>query len=165
MIKMIVAKSNNNVIGKDNKLPWHLPQELKLFKTLTTNNIVLMGRKTYESIGKELPNRVNVVISRIYTDTFSIHINIENLIFFDSIEKSIIRLKEDYPSKIIYIIGGKTIYDQFYDKVDEILVSNINIECEGDTYFDEKWLSNFYLYDAKNMDGFSFNRFKRLNNT
>jgi len=155
---MIVAKSNNNVIGKDNKLPWHLPQELKLFKTLTTNNIVLMGRKTYQSIGKALPERINCVLTR---NDF----RAKDSFVFNYISDVFEWYKENNPEKVLYIIGGKTIYDQFYNKVDEILVSNINIDCEGDTYFDEKWLSNFYLYDAKNMDGFSFNRFKRLNNT
>ena len=64
MISIIAAVSKNGVIGVDNKLPWNLPEDLKRFKELTTNNVVIMGRKTYESIGKPLPNRINIVITR-----------------------------------------------------------------------------------------------------
>ena len=156
MVRMIVAKSKNNVIGKDNKLPWSIPEELKLFKTLTTNNVVLMGRKTYESIGKELPNRVNVVISRNKMD---------GIICFDSIEKALIQLKEDYPDKVIYVIGGEAIYEYAHDYCDEIIVSEINVEVEGDAFFNQSWLDNFYLYDSKNMGSFFYNRYVRPKNT
>ena len=64
MISIIAAVSKNGVIGVDNKLPWNLPEDLKRFKELTTNNVVIMGRKTYESIGKPLPNRINIVVTR-----------------------------------------------------------------------------------------------------
>lgn len=156
MIRMIVAKSKNNVIGKDNKLPWSIPEELKFFKTLTTNNVVVMGRKTFESIGKKLPKRVNVVITRN---------KIDGVVCFDRIETALIQLQEDYPDKTIYIIGGETLYEWSYDYCDEIIVSEIDMEVEGDAFFNESWLDNFYLYDSKNMGSFFYNRFARPKNT
>ena len=122
MITLIAAVSKNGVIGIDNKLPWTLPEDLKRFKKLTTGKVVLMGRKTFESIGKPLPNRTNVILSRdplFRPDGVLVYSNIEEVlpIFYD-----------------IIIIGGENIYKQFIDRADVIELTYIDKEFEGDSY-------------------------------
>ena len=99
MINIIAAITDNNALGKDNKLLFRLKKDMAHFKNITTDNVVIMGRKTYESIGKTLPNRVNIVLSRNMKSN-------EDFYTFDSIEKAIEWSKENYPQKEIFIIGG-----------------------------------------------------------
>lgn len=125
MINLIVARSSNNIIGDDNKLIWSIPSDLKRFKKLTTNNSIIMGRKTYESIGRPLPNRKNIVLSRKELDIKAVVV--------DNIEDSV---KEANVGDI-YVIGGTQIYTQFIDKglVDRIYLTQIRGEYEGDSHF------------------------------
>lgn len=129
----VVAMSRNRVIGKDNKLPWHFPEDLKFFKSLTTGHAVLMGRKTYQSIGRPLPNRTNYVLSR------STHSDLlkggQAIIVVQSLDDLI----KDYfqRNEKVYIIGGAEIYKQTIDKVDGIYLTRIDADYEGDAFYPE----------------------------
>ena len=127
---IIVAVSENDAIGKDNKLLFHLKEDMQNFKRLTTNNVVIMGRKTYESIGKPLKDRINIVISR------SDNKDEENLIWVHSLEEAMKKAKEY--EKDIYIIGGGSIYKEALEKdiVDKIYLTRINKRVnDADTFF------------------------------
>ncbi len=133
---LIVACSSNNVIGKENDLPWHLPEDLKHFKKLTTGHHIIMGRKTFESIGKPLRNRTSVVLSRndMYFPKGAISaISIEEALTF----------AEQNLEEEAFIIGGGQIYQQAIDLVDTLYVTRIHKEIEGDTFFplidETKW--------------------------
>lgn len=137
---IIVAVSENDAIGKDNKLLFHLKEDMQNFKRLTTNNVVIMGRKTYESIGKPLKDRINIVISR------SDNKDEENLIWVHSLEEAIKKAKEY--EKDIYIIGGGSIYKEALEKdiVDKIYLTRIKKRVnDADTFFPrldyyDKWI-------------------------
>ena len=137
---IIVAVSENDAIGKDNKLLFHLKEDMQNFKRLTTNNIVVMGRKTYESIGKPLKDRINIVISR------SDNKDEENLIWVHSLEEAMKKAKEY--EKDIYIIGGGSIYKEALEKdiVDKIYLTRIKKRInDADTFFprlhySKKWM-------------------------
>ena len=139
----IVAMSINGVIGKDNKLPWSCKEDMKRFKELTTDNVVVMGRKTHESIGKIFPNRINIVV------TSSVNIitsKSEDLHFCPDISSSLI-LANTFNKKI-FIIGGDTLYKQTIPLWDILYLTIINKTIEdGDTYFLERrnWISYIKL--------------------
>jgi len=133
MLGLIVARSKNNVIGKDGKIPWNIKGEQKQFKELTTNNTVIMGRKTYEDIGHPLPNRTNIVISR--TTKY------EGVITVDSIEKAL-----ELSSGNIYIIGGYNLFKEAIPMVDVMYITDINMVIEnGDVFFPEFDESKFNI--------------------
>lgn len=161
MINIIVASSENNVIGKDNKLLWDLKDDLKRFKDLTKNNTVIMGRKTYESIGKPLPNRVNIVLTRSKKE-------IKGCIVVNSVKEA---LNKSDRNKEIFIIGGTEIYNQFLNYCNKIYLTLVHSEFEGDAYFfSEKEILNNKFKEIKrerieknnkNEYPFSFIEFKR----
>ena len=127
---IIVAVSENDAIGKDNKLLCHLKEDMQNFKRLTTNNIVVMGRKTYESIGKPLKDRINIVISR------SDNKDEGNLIWVHSLEEAMKKAKEY--EKDIYIIGGGSVYKEALEKniVDKICLTRVKKRVDdADTFF------------------------------
>jgi dihydrofolate reductase len=133
MLGLIVARSKNNVIGKDGKIPWNIKGEQKQFKELTTNNTVIMGRRTYEDIGHPLPNRTNIVISR--TTKY------EGVITVDSIEKAL-----ELSSGNIYIIGGYNLFKEAIPMVDVMYITDINMVIEnGDVFFPEFDESKFNI--------------------
>jgi len=123
----VVAVSNNGVIGKDNKLPWHFSSDLKHFKKLTSGNTVIMGRKTFEGIGKPLPDRENFVVSK----TIDASSNKENLKFFESIDNALREVK----TQKAFIIGGAQLFEQTLSKVDGIYLTQINEKYEGDVRY------------------------------
>jgi dihydrofolate reductase len=131
-----VAIAENDVIGSNNKLLWHLPADLKYFRQLTTNNIIVMGRKTYESIGKPLPNRTNIVISR------NAEYALEGCFTVTSVEKAIEKAAELFVqnettnSQKIFIIGGAQIYKLSMPLADKLYVTEVKAHFEGDTFFD-----------------------------
>lgn len=128
MLSIIVAKAKNNIIGKNNKLLWHLSDDLKRFKTLTTGHAVIMGRKTFESIGKPLPNRENI----IFTTNPDLKIDNENVKLVHCIED----IKEYIESdENIFVIGGAMIYNLLMPYVKVLYVTEIDKEFEGDTFF------------------------------
>lgn len=133
MITLIAAMSKNRVIGINNQLPWKLPEDLKRFKNLTTGNVVLMGRKTYESIGRPLPNRTNVVITR---DT---SFKAEGVLVYNNLHEVLPIFNR------IFVIGGGEIYNQLIKVADEIELTLIDKEFEGDAFFPEignEWIES-----------------------
>lgn len=128
MLSIIAAISDNNVIGKDNKLIWHLPEDLKRFKQLTTGHTIIMGRKTFESLGRVLPNRKHIVLTR---DT-NYQVDDENVEIVNDIESL-----EEYinPEEENFVIGGAIIYRQLIPKVDKLYITRIHEKFEGDAYF------------------------------
>lgn len=150
-ISIIVAVAENGVIGNDNQLLWRLSEDLKLFKKRTTNHVIIMGRKTYDSIGKPLPNRLNIVISR------SKDLEIEGCLVANSLEKAIERAKNDSDKEEVFIIGGEKIYTLAEKLATKLYLTKVNATLEGDAFFNlkpyEKWttVSSFsYQKDEKN---------------
>ena len=126
-ITIIVAKSNNGIIGKDGDLPWRIPEDLKRFKRLTTGNIVVMGRKTYDSIGRPLPNRKNIVISR------NTSLKIEGV----EVEQDLIDVLKRNREENVYVIGGGQIYVDALPFSEKLEVTEVDVELVGDTSFPE----------------------------
>lgn len=129
MTALIVAYDKNRLIGKDGGMPWHIPGELKRFRQFTENNVVVMGRKTYLALGKPLPNRINIVVSR--NKTFSG----ENLFSAVNLSDALEMAKTCWPDKNIFIGGGASLYRRALDTVDAMYITEIDGEFEGDTYF------------------------------
>ncbi|MFO6423705.1 type 3 dihydrofolate reductase [Motilimonas sp. KMU-193] len=125
-IAMIAAMANNRVIGKDNQMPWHLPADLKFFKATTLGKPVLMGRRTYESIGRPLPGRLNVVITR----DSSWHA--EGVTVAASPEAALALVAEH---EEVMVIGGGAIYQAFLPLADTLYLTFIQADIEGDTQF------------------------------
>ncbi|MFA6599572.1 MAG: dihydrofolate reductase [Candidatus Omnitrophota bacterium] len=123
----VVAMARARVIGRENRLPWHFAADLKYFKQLTTGSTVVMGRRTFESIGKPLPNRENFVVSRTKTGDG------EHLCFFSSIEEALRSVKTEKA----FIIGGANLYAQTIDRVDGIYLTRIDADYEGDAFYPE----------------------------
>ena len=133
-MNLIVAFNNNNIIGNDNKIPWYIPEDLKLFQKTTKNHIIVMGRKTFESLPNgPLKNRINVVITN---QTELYEKSNETLIytnFSDSFE--LLKNLQKETQKEIFIIGGNTIYNQYFEYCSKFHISLINNEQHGDTNF------------------------------
>ena len=124
-ITIIVAYTNNLLIGKDNSIPWHISDDLKRFKKLTTGNVIIMGRKTFESLGsKPLPNRTNIVISS--------KLNTSNSV---KVYKNLIEAINDHKNEKIFLIGGYSIYKEGLNFASHLEITEIDISLEGDTYF------------------------------
>ena len=130
VLSLLVAASENNVIGKDNKLPWHLPNDLKYFKNLTWGMPILMGRKTFESIGKPLPGRKSIVITR---NSDWQH---EGADVVHSIEEAIMKA-ESFGVKEIFVIGGAEIFKTALQAANRIYLTRIHHNFVGDVYFPE----------------------------
>lgn len=122
VITAIVAMSENQVIGHNNQLPWHLPADLKHFKKVTLNHTILMGRKTYESIGKPLPNRRNVILTQdrsFKAEGCEIVHDIQSTLAFDD----------------LYVIGGTQVFKLFWPYINKLHLTLIHKKIEGDTFF------------------------------
>ena len=130
MLSMIVAVAENNVIGKDNKLIWHLPEDLKRFKRLTTGHTIIMGRKTFESLGRVLPNRKHVILC----NDMEMNIDNENIEVLEDISmlNEYINSEEEH-----FVIGGATIYNLLMPYANKLYLTLIHEEFEGDVYFPE----------------------------
>lgn len=128
MLSIVVAISENNVIGKDNKLLWHIPEDMKRFKMLTTGHTIIMGRKTFESLGKVLPDRKHIILTRDH----SYVVDNENVQIVNDINKLDEYIEDD---KENFVIGGAIIYSQLIGKVDKIYMTKIHKTFEGDAYF------------------------------
>ncbi|MCW9056811.1 MAG: type 3 dihydrofolate reductase [Gammaproteobacteria bacterium] len=125
IISLIAAMDKNRLIGRENGLPWHLPADFKHFKEVTMAKPIVMGRKTFESIGKPLPGRKNIVISRS-------GFMAEGVIVVDTIDAA---LKEAGNTEEVMIIGGASFYEQMIDKADRLYLTHVDAECEGDAWF------------------------------
>ena len=128
MLSIIVAKAKNNIIGKENKLIWHIPDDLKRFKELTTGHNIIMGRKTFESLGRVLPNRKHIV----FTQNPDFKIDDENV----QVVHSMLEIQEYIESKEEnFVIGGAMIYNLLMPYVTKMYVTEIDKDFEGDTFF------------------------------
>jgi dihydrofolate reductase len=162
MIKsMIVAVSENEVIGKDNQLIWHLPADLKYFKSLTMGHHMIMGRKTFESIGKALPGRTSVIITR--NKNYAVP---EGCIVTNSLEQAY-KIAEDNKDAEAFIIGGAEIFKQAESLCDKIYYTEVKARFDGDTFFyldKSKWKEvkrEDHLKDEKNKFDYSFLEYVR----
>lgn len=158
-ISIIAAIGSNNVIGKDNKLIWHLPADLKHFKELTTGHHLIMGRKTWESIGsKPLPGRTNIVITR------DKNYKAEGCTLVHSLDEAISSVRNEDE---VFIAGGAEIYKQAMGKANKMYITRVHHSFEGDTFFPEigkEWfeaINNDFEKDAKNKYDFSLCEYEK----
>lgn len=162
VIKIIVACDEKNVIGKNNQLIWHLPADLKHFKNLTTGHSIIMGRKTFDSIGKALPNRNNLVVSR------QNQILADGIILCHSLEEAILKAKS-LSRDDIFIIGGAEIYKQALEIADQVILTRLHDYFDGDAFFPEmpsqEWeiiQTERGITDEKNPYQYSFLTYQRI---
>lgn len=128
---IIVAIAQNNVIGKANgEMPWHVKEEFKHFKNTTIGHPIIMGRKTFEALGKPLQGRLNIIITR----NKNYQVNYEGVLIFDSLINSI-KFCEQKEFEKIFIIGGGEIYSQAIELVDEMIISRMKFEADGEVEF------------------------------
>ena len=171
MFSLIVAIGKNNEIGKNNQLLWHIPEDLKNFKKITTGKTVIMGKNTYESIGKPLPNRVNIVLSRnfleigkkISEDRKKYENETTKLEFFDDFQKIIEKYK-DFPEEV-FIIGGGEIYKKSLELgiITRIYMSHVDFsDDEADTYFPEIDWEKWVTLIEENYDGWKFCIYEKI---
>jgi dihydrofolate reductase len=154
LISLIVAKSKNNVIGKNNQLPWRLPADLKHFKNITMGKPIIMGRKTFESIGKPLPGRRNIII------THNKNYVAQGCDVFHSIDDALNALKNEVE---VMIIGGANLYAQTMECASRLYLTEIDIEIDGDAFFPRLDLTKWQLVseqkcaiDQKNQYAYCF---------
>jgi dihydrofolate reductase len=158
-ISLVVAMTKNRVIGANNRIPWHLPAEIKLFKEITMGHHMIMGRKTWESIGRLLPGRTTVVVSR------SANYQVPGAIVVDTFEKALAAALGDDE---LMVIGGAQLFEAALPRANRIYLSVIDAEIHGDTYmprFDlgqwNKTSSQAYKADARNPYDFTFDVYDR----
>ncbi len=161
IISCIVAMARNRVIGLDNNIPWYLPADLKYFRKTTTGHSVIMGRNCYASIGKPLPQRTNIIVTR---DPFFIS---TNCIVARSIPEALKEAHHNGETEA-FIIGGGQIYEQTTDLWDRLYLTEVELDVHGDVYFPELDMSQWNLVsredhdrDAKNEYDYSFKIFER----
>ncbi len=128
-ISLIAAMSENRVIGKENKLPWHISADLKRFKSLTSGHPIIMGRKTYDSIGRPLPNRTNIVVTR------DKDLKIEGVTVVHSLDEAVQFAKIQPGGKEMFIIGGAQIFQEGIKLAHKLYLTIIHKTIEGDVYF------------------------------
>jgi dihydrofolate reductase len=158
MLSLIWAMDQNQLIGKGNELPWRLPADLAFFKKNTQGHPVIMGRKTFDSLGRPLPNRENIIISR---DT---ELHIDNCVVVHSIEGAKLHVGD----KKAFVIGGAEIYKLFLPYADELIVTRVHDTFEGDTHFPEVNWKEWTLMEAqqgnldeKNVYAHTFETYRR----
>lgn len=161
-ISIAVAISDNNAIGKDNQLLWHMPADLKFFKQTTSGHTVVMGRKTFDSVGRPLPNRQNIVV------THKTGLEIAGVQVVNSLEEAI-NLVEQKDAEI-FIIGGAEIYKEALPKVQRIYLTTIHHTFEADTFFPEMNMDDWqetstetHKADEKNKYNYTFTILERKN--
>ena len=139
-LSIIVAKSRNNVIGSEGNLPWHIPEDLKKFKSITMGKPMIMGRSTFESIGKALPGRKNIVMTR------DKEYQAEGISIAHTLEEALILCEQ---AKEIMVIGGGEIYKLFFGMVNRLYLTNIEKYIDGDVFFPEIDLSKWKMIRKK----------------
>ena len=159
-ISLIVAMASNRAIGLNNQMPWHLSADLKKFKQITMGSPILMGRKTYESIGRPLPGRTNIIISR------NSSYQQDNCLVFDNVEKALASCQKHDE---IFIIGGATFYEVMLAKSDTLYLTQIHKTFDADTFFPEiipkewKEVDREDITDDQSVDfSYSFIKLERL---
>lgn len=158
MINIIVAIAQNGVIGNDNQLLWHISEDMRYFRSVTSGHPIIMGRKTYDSIGRPLPKRQNIVISRQ-------DISIEGCTVVHSLEEAL----EKVDSEDVFIIGGAQIYKLALPMANRLYVTNVKHDYAGDTHFPEwskeEWRevsSEKYERGAEYEHPFSFDVYEKI---
>ena len=161
-VSLVVAASENNAIGKNNQLLWHLPNDLKFFKNITWGFPVIMGRKTFEAVNKPLPGRTNIVI------TTKQDWQAASVIAVGTIKEAIAKAAETN-SKQAFIIGGGEIYKQSMDIADIIYITRVHADLDGDTFFpsidESKWRltsNQDFEVDEKHAYSYSFQIWKKV---
>lgn len=161
-LSIIVAVSENGVIGRDNDLPWKLPDDLKFFRKTTSGFPIIMGRKNYESIGRPLPNRHNIVISR------DPHLKIEGCDCVTSLDDAIVLAQADGTEEA-FVIGGGQIYAQALSKADRLYVTRVHAEIKGDVTFpaieSKEWNlvhEEHHPADENHAHAFTFRTYDRI---
>ncbi len=159
MISLIVAMAKNRVIGANGSIPWHLPGELKMFKTITMGHHIIMGRNTWESIGRILPGRTTVVVTRQHG------YHVPGAIVASSLEDAIAACGND---REIFVIGGAQLYAAALPRADRIYLTEVDAEVEGDTYMPEfdlqRWRAGAatrHAADDKNPYGYRLTVYDR----
>lgn len=160
MVTIIAAVAENNALGKNNDLIWHLPADLKRFKKVTNGHFVIMGRKTFESLGKPLPNRTTVIITR------DINYSAEGCIVVNSLEEALVKAA---PDSNPYILGGAEIYKQAIEIADVLDLTFVHASFEADAFFPKIDTSIWkeikredFTADEKNAYNYSFVTYKRV---
>lgn len=161
IISIIVAMSQNLVIGKNNSIPWHLPADLKRFKEITMGHPIIMGRKTFESIGKILSGRKNIIVTR------QNNYRTKGCVVVNSIEEAISHAELDKPSEVFFI-GGAEIYKQALPLAEKLYLTIVHKKFDGDTFFpmpafnhwEEISKENFFA-DKENPFSYSFSILKK----
>ncbi|QCW98932.1 dihydrofolate reductase [Aggregatimonas sangjinii] len=161
-ITMIAAAAENNALGKDNNLLWHLPDDFKRFKKLTTGHKIIMGRKTFESFPKPLPNRIHIIITR----DKNYRVDHEDCLIVHSLEAALKLVQED---DLAFIIGGGEIYKQGEPHADAIELTRVHASFENaDTFFPEIdteiWMlseGEYHAIDERHKFGFTYLTFVR----
>jgi dihydrofolate reductase len=162
LLAIIVAAAENNAIGIDNQLPWHLPKDLQFFKKTTLGKPVLMGRKTFESLGKPLPGRLNIVISKQKDLLLP-----DGVLLFDDIDNALQRMEEENQEEA-FIIGGAKIFEQTLHLADRIYLTKVHTVVENaTTFFPSIDHTHWHLTweeaheaDEKNSFAFTFQRYE-----
>lgn len=146
-INLIVAHDINNVIGYKNEMPWghNLKLDLKRVKELTTNQTIVMGRKTYESLGKPLPNRLNVILSSKTKEELGKNYLYNNVKIINSIDDIF-----NLPNKV-FIFGGSELYKQCLNMTTNLYITKVHYEFKGDTYFPEYNIENYDLINSEKV--------------
>ncbi len=144
-ISLVVAAADNNGIGKDGQMPWHLPNDMKHFRNITWGMPVVMGRKTFESLGKPLKGRKNIVISRQPSW------KAEGTVVVKSIEDAIFVAQETDANEVM-VIGGGEIYRNLFDKASRIYLTRVEAEPESDTFFPSLDTGQWELVSQKNHE-------------
>lgn len=161
ILSQIAAMAQNRVVGANNKLPWHLPEDLNFFREKTRNKIMIMGRKTFDSLPKVLPHRYHIVISR----SPHVHEN-PSVTFVQNIEQALEKAKTLIPPwpEEVFIVGGGEIYKQSLPLTDKIYLTVIEKDFHGDTYFPQFDLNQFEMIECVNKTEpfpFSFRTYQR----
>lgn len=162
ILSHIAAMSSNRVIGKDNKLPWHIPEDLKFFKKMTQGKIMIMGRKTFESLPGHLPNRHHIVITRSHFVADETDVD-----FVSSIDEALELAREmtkDEPEAEVFIAGGGEIYRQTLSKTDRLYLTVIHQDFAGDATYPEFSEQDFKLEKNEDREGdpsYSFRTYVR----
>lgn len=162
IISFVVAAANNNVIGKDNQLVWSLPNDMKFFKNITWGMPVVMGRKTFESLGKPLAGRKNIILTR-QTDW-----HVEGTVGVKTIEDAIFLVKE-MDVKEMMVIGGGEVFKMLFEKAKRIYLTRVDAEPEGDAFFpaihNNEWKlmsKKDHKADEKHKYNYSFQVWERI---
>ena len=152
-LALIVAVSDNGVIGVDGQLPWHIPEDLKYFKANTTGHAIIMGRKTYDSIGRPLPKRRNIVVTR------NPDLKINGVEVVNSLQAAIVlaRTEDDEPR----IIGGSSLYAEAMPQITTMILTRVHQHVEGDTFFPEYSEAEWTVTSSTPGDGYTFHTLER----